>query len=365
MKSLRLLGSASVIAIISLAGCSTWNNMGHTEKGTTVGAASGAGAGAAVGGPAGAAVGGGAGAIAGHEIAKSDSTTTTTTNTNTANTANANTASSTASNVSPDNPSAYTNSTGSYANTAGGRGRVYANNMSNQEAANSANTAAMASASGNPSSASSASDATAEVRSVRAAQQALKDKGYNVGPIDNIWGPRTAGAVKKFQSDQGLQASGRLDTQTLAALGLSQSSAAVSSASTRGNQASTNATSSRIATAKMSQSTADTSAQASEPSFLRSVQQALNDKGYNAGTVDGVVGPNTTSAIRKFQTDSGLQATGKLDPATTAALGISRPYESSTTGSSDMSSSTNQASTAPTPGNQGFASNRTPNINTR
>jgi peptidoglycan hydrolase-like protein with peptidoglycan-binding domain len=33
-------------------------------------------------------------------------------------------------------------------------------------------------------------------------QKSLADMGYNVGPIDNIYGPQTAGAVKQFQTAQ-------------------------------------------------------------------------------------------------------------------------------------------------------------------
>ena len=41
MKSAPFIRSASAVAIVSLfAGCSTWDNMGKTNQGTTVGAAS-------------------------------------------------------------------------------------------------------------------------------------------------------------------------------------------------------------------------------------------------------------------------------------------------------------------------------------
>ena len=66
--------------------------------------------------------------------------------------------------------------------------------------------------------------------------------------------------------------------------------------------------------------------------MVRSAQQALNNQGYNAGTVDGIMGPHTQDAIRKFQSAKGMEATGQLDAATVAALGITQPYESSTTG---------------------------------
>ncbi len=60
-----------------------------------------------------------------------------------------------------------------------------------------------------------------------------------------------------------------------------------------------------------------------DASTIRSVQQALNDKGYNAGPVDGRWGIATQDAVRRFQQVAGLPATGELEPSTLAALGVS------------------------------------------
>ena len=53
-----------------------------------------------------------------------------------------------------------------------------------------------------------------------------------------------------------------------------------------------------------------------ESGLVRSVQQALNDKGYNAGPMDGQWGPATEDAVRKFQRASGLPETGQLEQST-------------------------------------------------
>jgi peptidoglycan hydrolase-like protein with peptidoglycan-binding domain len=53
---------------------------------------------------------------------------------------------------------------------------------------------------------------------VREAQQALQQKGFDVGPIDGIMGPKTSAALREFQQAQGLKTSGRLDQPTLSAL---------------------------------------------------------------------------------------------------------------------------------------------------
>src|SRR5690349_19501984 len=52
------------------------------------------------------------------------------------------------------------------------------------------------------------------------------------------------------------------------------------------------------------------------------MQQTLNDAGYHLGEPDGKLGPSTTAALKKFQTDRHLPVTGKLDSITLAALGI-------------------------------------------
>lgn len=59
-----------------------------------------------------------------------------------------------------------------------------------------------------------------------------------------------------------------------------------------------------------------------DSSYVRSVQQALADRGYSPGPVDGQWGPGTEDALRRFQSSQGLQATGQLDSRTTSALGL-------------------------------------------
>jgi hypothetical protein len=53
---------------------------------------------------------------------------------------------------------------------------------------------------------------------IRQVQQALQEKGANPGPVDGIMGPKTQQAIKQFQQDNGIAATGRLDSQTLQAL---------------------------------------------------------------------------------------------------------------------------------------------------
>jgi peptidoglycan hydrolase-like protein with peptidoglycan-binding domain len=56
---------------------------------------------------------------------------------------------------------------------------------------------------------------------------------------------------------------------------------------------------------------------------IRQLQIALNAKGFNIGTPDGVLGPRTTQALIQFQRREGFQPTGQIDSRTVTALGIS------------------------------------------
>jgi len=60
---------------------------------------------------------------------------------------------------------------------------------------------------------------------VRDVQQALQNKGYDVGPIDGVMGQRTQSALREFQQQQGLTRSGRIDQQTMSALDVRASGA--------------------------------------------------------------------------------------------------------------------------------------------
>lgn len=56
---------------------------------------------------------------------------------------------------------------------------------------------------------------------------------------------------------------------------------------------------------------------------VRTIQQKLVNWGYFSGPVDGVYGPKTESAVKRFQQKNGLTVDGVTGPATLKALGIS------------------------------------------
>ena len=54
----------------------------------------------------------------------------------------------------------------------------------------------------------------------------------------------------------------------------------------------------------------------------KDIEQALQDKGFEPGSVDGVIDTQTQSAISKFQRDNNLPATGTVDEQTAKRLGV-------------------------------------------
>ena len=58
-------------------------------------------------------------------------------------------------------------------------------------------------------------------------------------------------------------------------------------------------------------------------STVSAAQSKLAGQGYYRGPIDGVYGPQTRTALTRYQRTRGLQGTGTLSPATLRALGIS------------------------------------------
>src|SRR3954463_15455485 len=58
------------------------------------------------------------------------------------------------------------------------------------------------------------------------------------------------------------------------------------------------------------------------PTSIQAVQGHLRDAGAYHGAVDGVWGPDSVSALQRFQADHQLQTTGQLNQATAAALNL-------------------------------------------
>lgn len=59
----------------------------------------------------------------------------------------------------------------------------------------------------------------------------------------------------------------------------------------------------------------------------KQIQQALKDKGYYLGTIDGQWGPNSVSALQRFQTEQGIDNEGKITALALIGLGLGPKYK--------------------------------------
>ena len=65
--------------------------------------------------------------------------------------------------------------------------------------------------------------ATGAEADIRMAQEKLKDKGFDPGPVDGVWGPRTASALGAYQRKENLTVTKRMDRETLDKLAVTPS----------------------------------------------------------------------------------------------------------------------------------------------
>lgn len=129
---------------------------------------------------------------------------------------------------------------------------------------------------------------------VRVLQERLSALGYDPGPLDGIFGPKTDVAVRAFQESMGLTVDGLAGRETKTALvgiGRSDGPDAVLSLGSRGEA-------------------------------VRTLQRALGEYGFDAGTPDGVFGPITLRAVLSFQEHHRLWVDGLVGSMTKRSLGI-------------------------------------------
>ena len=206
--------------------------------------------------------------------------------------------------------------------------------------------------------------------SVKKVQKDLKEKGYYHGNIDGILGPNTREALRRYQKKENLQGDGQLTRETWEHLG--EGNASVDDHFEEAGQAveehygkagkSIGRGSKEMGkevekgevtegakdfgkgvggfgkeVAKGTSTGAKKAAEGVKDVFdgdqakskatgkdhsVKKAQQALKDKGYYESEVDGVMGPGTQSALKRFQEKEGLPATGQLNEETKKKLGI-------------------------------------------
>jgi peptidoglycan hydrolase-like protein with peptidoglycan-binding domain len=177
---------------------------------------------------------------------------------------------------------------------------------------------------------------------VRQLQQKLLQQGFYEGNVDGIVGPLTRQALRSFQQQQGIDAAGTWNQSTAEALGIQSERQPVS------GRDSTRDTTGDI-TGKMGSAGTDVQRQPGmdQPSMngsetaqgteetqrfqlsalsseqVQDLQQRLKGMGHYQGEVDGVVGPQTRAALRRFfQEQIQLANQGMLSDAAIGVFGM-------------------------------------------
>ena len=125
--------------------------------------------------------------------------------------------------------------------------------------------------------------------SVKTLQEKLKALGYLTGTADGKYGAGTEAAVKSFQKAHTLAETGTADPDTLTAVYAAKIPVVLFKRGAKGDDVS-------------------------------ALQQKLKALGYLTGSADGSYGAGTVKAVEAFQKDNGLEATGRVDEDTMAAL---------------------------------------------
>lgn len=144
-------------------------------------------------------------------------------------------------------------------------------------------------------------------QALMAVQERMRQLGAYPGRADGIWGTDSQSALERFQQARGLQVTGNLNQATAATLGL--------------NPADLLATRPDARPGAESAPAAANSASLSRDA-VRNIQSRLRHFGFYRGSVDGLWGPGTQTAIERFQQGRGLQQTGQINPLTAQTLGL-------------------------------------------
>jgi peptidoglycan hydrolase-like protein with peptidoglycan-binding domain len=140
-------------------------------------------------------------------------------------------------------------------------------------------------------------------QSVQAVQEKLRQAGAYTGNVDGIWGADSEAALQHFQQTHQLQVTGQMNQATAATLGIDPGTL--------------------LATAQPAPTAPPPAGATLRPQSIRAIQERLRALNFYNGTVDGIWGQSTQSAIERFQQGRGLQPNGQLNPATISALGLS------------------------------------------
>jgi peptidoglycan hydrolase-like protein with peptidoglycan-binding domain len=159
-------------------------------------------------------------------------------------------------------------------------------------------------------------------------QRALTARNLYQGEIDGSWGPKTESALRNFQTQSGLEATGELNNSTAQALGLDMSRYGgaerqpVSGTDAPAPAPATAGTATPNTQPALEDSSTNVQLQSLSQEQAREMQQRLQLLGYYRGAVDGKVGEGTRAALyRYFQRQAELARQGVISNSAISLFG--------------------------------------------
>ena len=134
---------------------------------------------------------------------------------------------------------------------------------------------------------------------LRKVQSVLRELDLYSGEVDGLNGPQTRSAVEAYQRIVGLPETGEIDDRLLRQLGAEERTVTASAGDTGGATADT---------VPAPRTAADRTV--ADPTISR-IQAGLRAFGHESMEIDGMLGSETRSAIREFQSLFGLEVTGE------------------------------------------------------
>ncbi len=160
---------------------------------------------------------------------------------------------------------------------------------------------------------------------VQDVQKELRRLGVYVGPLDGVNGPATERAVRGYQRSQSMRETGLIDDTLLARLILDAPIESASQHAPLTGPSTENVTAMvpvppQAPRTNASPQTLSSQDVTPEMNRVRQVQNLLSELGYGPLGVDGLLGGQTSGAIRRFELDRGLSVTGDVSERLMAEL---------------------------------------------
>jgi peptidoglycan hydrolase-like protein with peptidoglycan-binding domain len=160
---------------------------------------------------------------------------------------------------------------------------------------------------------------------IKAMQRALTARNLYQGPADGVWGPKTESAVRNFQTQNSLEATGRLNEPTARALGMEHYGDAERQMVNGTDPNAVPAPAGTVAApsqARLEDSSTNVQLSSLSQDQARGMQQRLQLLGYYRGDVDGHVGEGTRAALQRyFQHQADLAQKGVISNSAISLFG--------------------------------------------